>query len=85
MELLEEGSSRAVLAAPPSLDPDAIAAEMQLDGCDWDGLARARRDFARQNHPDQVAPGMRDHAVKRMQIANALIDQAREKIAPHKG
>ena len=33
--------------------------------------------FALHNHPDRVAPHLRQHALARMQIANRLIDEAR--------
>ena len=40
-------------------------------------MARIRRDFAFKNHPDRVAPHLRQHAMVRMQVANMLIDDAR--------
>lgn len=62
----------------PPVDPEAIAAELGL------GVARAkvdlgqlRRSFAFNNHPDRVAPHLRQRAMVRMQVANMLIDEAR--------
>jgi hypothetical protein len=39
-------------------------------------LARLRRRFAAQNHPDKVVPDLRDEAVAAMADVNASIDQA---------
>lgn len=39
-------------------------------------LTEKRRQFAKANHPDRVAPEFRDNATIRMQIANLLIDRA---------
>lgn len=60
----------------PSLEPADIAAELTLSGSDPAALVQARRDFAFRNHPDRVAPPLRERAARRMQIANALIDEA---------
>lgn len=81
-------SARPVVDAPP-LDPapialntdrESIARELGLDGRrippDLDGL---RRRFASRNHPDLVAPHLRDAAMVRMQTANMLIDEAKKK------
>ncbi len=43
-------------------------------------LDRLRREFARRNHPDSVAIHLRQRAVTRMQIANMLIDEARDRL-----
>lgn len=43
-------------------------------------LDRLRRDFARRNHPDGVANHLRQRAMVRMQIANMLIDEARDRL-----
>lgn len=43
-------------------------------------LDRLRRDFARRNHPDGVASHLRQRAMVRMQIANMLIDEARDRL-----
>jgi hypothetical protein len=42
-------------------------------------FGRLRRDFAFHNHPDRVAPHLRNHAIRRMQVANMLIDEARRR------
>ena len=39
-------------------------------------LKRLRRRFAKANHPDRVAPAVREQATRRMTIANSLIDEA---------
>jgi hypothetical protein len=39
-------------------------------------LKLIRRKFAMANHPDRVAPPVRDQATRRMTIANMLIDEA---------
>lgn len=64
----------------PPVDPESVAAELELGRCD--GLAdfdRLRRSFALSNHPDRVAPHLRNRALARMQIANMLIDEAKRK------
>ena len=40
-------------------------------------LDRLRREFAFRNHPDRVAPELRQRAIVRMQIANRMIDDAK--------
>ena len=40
--------------------------------------ARKRRAFAFKNHPDRVAPHLRQRAMVRMQVANMLIDEAKK-------
>lgn len=61
----------------PSVEPVDIARELGLEKLKRAGeLARLRRSFAFDNHPDRVAPRLRDHAIVRMQIANTLIDEA---------
>lgn len=61
-------------------DPKAIARELGLDRM-WQpsDLDAVRRRFASANHPDRVAPHLRDDALVRMQIANMLIDEAKRK------
>ncbi|PRD43446.1 hypothetical protein C5748_12230 [Phyllobacterium phragmitis] len=60
-----------------STDPDDIARELGLSsGMTPTALARVRRRFAAQNHPDRVAAPLRDRAGDRMKVANALIDRA---------
>jgi len=39
-------------------------------------LKLIRRRFAKANHPDRVAPSIREEATRRMTIANSLIDEA---------
>jgi hypothetical protein len=39
-------------------------------------LNEKRRQFAKLNHPDRVAPEFRENATARMKIANLLIDRA---------
>ncbi|WP_274628607.1 hypothetical protein [Arvimicrobium flavum] len=61
----------------PSIDPLDIARELEIDRISSAGdLARVRRAFAFENHPDRVAPHLRDRAILRMQVANMLIDEA---------
>ena len=38
-----------------------------------------RRSFAFANHPDRVAPHLRQRAMIRMQVANMLIDEAKRR------
>jgi hypothetical protein len=91
MQAGHEGSFAAVLAnlerlaeriVPdeklPPIDPDSIAAELGL-GADKPRVdfGRLRRSFAFANHPDRVAPHLRQRAMVRMQIANMLIDDAK--------
>lgn len=65
----------------PSILPQDIADELALDKLKRaDDLARARRAFAFDNHPDRVAPHLRERAMVRMQIANMLIDQALRRV-----
>lgn len=64
----------------PSIEPDAILQELGLGGrVAADELARKRRTFAFKNHPDRVAPHLRQRAMVRMQVANMLIDEAERK------
>jgi hypothetical protein len=64
----------------PPIEPDAIAAELGLDGsAPTPDLGRLRRSFAFANHPDRVAPHLRQRAMIRMQVANMLIDEAQRK------
>ena len=72
-----------VLTAPelPSTDPADIAAELHLTSRESSAsLDRIRREFAFSNHPDRVADGVRARAIVRMQIANRLIDDAKQRI-----
>jgi hypothetical protein len=43
-------------------------------------LARLRRRFAAQNHPDKVAADLRDEAVAAMADVNASIDRALKRL-----
>ena len=66
-------------ALPPA-DPVSIAAELRLEATSTVAdFSRLRRSFAFSNHPDRVAPHLRQRAIERMQIANMLIDDARRK------
>ena len=63
----------------PSIEPEAISRELGLDGSVLaKELAARRRAFAFKNHPDRVAPHLRQRAMVRMQVANMLIDEARK-------
>ena len=64
----------------PSVEPHAISQELGLGGAvAAEELARRRRAFAFKNHPDRVAPHLRQRAMVRMQVANMLIDEAERK------
>ena len=70
----------------PSVEPDAISRELGLVSTTPPAeLARLRRAFAFKNHPDRVAPHLRQRAQLRMQVANMLIDDARRKAAAAHG
>lgn len=59
------------------LSPEDVAADLALDSQLSRGQLRAkRRQFARDNHPDRVAPLAHEAATIRMMIANQLIDKA---------
>jgi len=64
----------------PPIDPESIAGELGLEksGKDAD-FGRIRRSFAFANHPDRVAPHLRQRAMIRMQVANMLIDEAKRR------
>lgn len=62
------------------IDPDSIAAELGLNQPKQIAdFSRMRRSFAFANHPDRVAPHLRQRAMIRMQIANMLIDEAKRR------
>jgi hypothetical protein len=61
------------------VEPEAIAVELGLNEARPDELGRLRRVFALKNHPDRVPAHLRQNALKRMQIANGLIDEARRR------
>ncbi|HZT48842.1 MAG TPA: hypothetical protein VFA64_12765 [Hyphomicrobiaceae bacterium] len=63
-------------AGPRSLE-EAVAMELQLEDIrEPADLERARRRFAFRNHPDRAGPLYRDEALRRMAVANALVDEA---------
>ncbi|TGQ73046.1 MAG: hypothetical protein E5V49_01330 [Mesorhizobium sp.] len=64
----------------PPIDPESIAVELGLDQPKGNAdLGRMRRSFAFANHPDRVAPHLRQRAMIRMQVANMLIDEAKRR------
>jgi hypothetical protein len=64
----------------PPIDPESIAAELGLNQSKSAAdFGRMRRSFAFTNHPDRVAPHLRQRAVIRMQVANMLIDEAKRR------
>lgn len=66
----------------PSIEPTAIAVELGLDAAKAAAdFSRLRRSFAFKNHPDRVAPHLRQRAIVRMQVANMLIDDAKRRAA----
>ena len=67
----------------PSIEPEAISRELGLSGnVPPAELGARRRAFAFKNHPDRVAPHLRQRAMIRMQVANMLIDEAKRKARP---
>ena len=82
--LLEEFDVEETPAAPeaaelPSIEPDAIKLELGLDKALPADFGRLRRAFALKNHPDRVAPHLKQRALQRMQVANGLIDEAKRR------
>jgi hypothetical protein len=84
---LAEAASEALFAAVaqplvdelPSIEPEAISRELGLSGSMPSAeLGAKRRAFAFKNHPDRVAPHLRQRAMVRMQVANMLIDEAKK-------
>jgi hypothetical protein len=63
----------------PSIEPEAIARELGLASAASSDFGRLRRNFAFKNHPDRVAPHLRQRALARMQVANGLIDEAKRR------
>lgn len=64
----------------PPIDPESIAVELGLDQPKSTAdFGRVRRSFAFANHPDRVAPHLRQRAMIRMQVANMLIDEAKRR------
>jgi hypothetical protein len=66
-------------AALSSVEPDRIAAELGLSEAAPADFGKLRRAFALKNHPDRVAPHLRQLALQRMQVANGLIDEAKRR------
>jgi len=59
------------------LSPEDVAADLALDSnLSRTQLQARRRQFARENHPDRVAPLAHEAATIRMMIANHMIDKA---------
>jgi len=80
-EIVVEELFAAIEPVEPELpvEPDAIRKELALDGAKGAAeFARIRRTFAFSNHPDRVPDHMRERAIQRMQVANMLIDEARQ-------
>jgi len=61
------------------LEPEALARELGLGAAASADLGKLRRVFALKNHPDRVAPHLRQRALARMQMANRLIDEAKRR------
>ena len=61
------------------LEPEALARELGLGTASSADLGKLRRVFALKNHPDCVAPHLRQRALARMQMANRLIDEAKHR------
>ncbi len=77
---------RGATEALPETAPEAIARELALHRvADMKSLDRLRREFAFGNHPDRVRPEWRDRAIARMQTANRLIDEAKQRLAGRRG
>lgn len=65
----------------PAIEPDVIARELGLEKLKAArDFGRVRRDFAFRNHPDRVAPHLKERAIQRMQVANMLIDEAKRRV-----
>ena len=64
----------------PPIDAESIAVELGLNRpMKVADFGRVRRSFAFANHPDRVAPHLRQRAMIRMQVANMLIDEAKRR------
>ena len=62
---------------PPHSVEETVSHELQLsDDLAPADLERIRTTFAYRNHPDRVGPAHKMHALRRMTVANVLIDQA---------
>ena len=78
----QEAAPAPATGAPPSDDPDSIAAELGLSGAATpDDLNRARRRFMWNNHPDRRPDAPRELANRRVAIANMLVDRALDALA----
>jgi hypothetical protein len=75
----QPAESEEVLIQTLSTDPAVIAIELGLNGPVSPDLNRLRRVFALKNHPDRVPSHLRQQALRRMQVANGLIDEAKRK------
>ncbi len=65
----------------PPMDRDGVAKELAITvRTTRVDLDRLRREFARANHPDRVSAHLRQRAMVRMQLANMLIDEARDRL-----
>ncbi|MEO5324198.1 hypothetical protein PV773_12835 [Mesorhizobium sp. CC13] len=84
LDMMKTETAAADEPEPPSIDPETIAAELGLAEAKPAELAKMRRSFALANHPDRVAPHLRQRAMVRMQLANMLIDDARRRAAKKK-
>ena len=59
-----------------------IARDLDLNAEDTlDTLARKRRAFAQENHPDLIPEEWRESANVRMKLANLLIDEAQKRLS----
>ena len=69
----------------PAVRPnEAVAllkAELAGKGLTSRDLARLRRQFAADHHPDRVRPDLREEALRAMAEANAAIDLALKRVA----
>jgi hypothetical protein len=67
---------------PPSAAPEDVAAELGLAGLTTlADVARARRRFMWENHPDRRADLDRDLANRRVALANMLLDGVQERLS----
>jgi hypothetical protein len=71
-----DADASAVNDDPRSLE-EAVALELQLEAIHEPAdLERVRRRFAFRHHPDRVDPLHRQEALRRMTVANVLVDKA---------
>jgi hypothetical protein len=69
----------------PSAAPEDVARELGLDGLTTLAeVARARRRFMWENHPDRRADLDRDLANRRVALANMLLDGVQARLARDK-